>query len=1081
MTRYYTNFEDSEIGSSTPLGWTRRWKAAENPETPSPISPVYVDLPVKKRGLLFDTPGFTPASFDAVGSVQDFEVLTLVKRYETGSPTTGADNFVIWGRASGAFATRSELGAQLRWDTQVIWFRKESLGGGSVEIASTSFVLDPLTAYWVRWSCVDLPGSPSLVELKMKVWAEGTEEPSAWSLTAYDADFFGVSGWLGPEWFFSPQKGYINFFSVGTDGDTAWKPLTNDEFSAWLDDQSVIRRSIMEMDCVGYDPAGNFGTGGAYLSVPAGSPAPATPAETPDSSAISITGDMEIQIKVRLDLGFKRRSLLCSKWTGTGNQRSWVLSTDQLNGKPTVSFSWSTDGTLGASRSITGYIDKAFRDGDGAGRYVTLKVTLDVDDGAGYYIAKLYYSTNNGKDWVLSKTSRDSLSPVPTVVFDSTAPIRLGYREDPSVALIGIDGAARIKLFRLFDGIDGTLVSEFDSSQMAAGDTSHTSWNTGEVWTINSPSTIDDVTGATRRRVYLADGGFTSQAWDSPASQHYDAWAISVPTLKRELNTALSGRAEVGFGSLEVMNGASSVGGEGPREDWLRMKWLKNYYRQWIGDPSWPKHDFRELIVGRLEQPVASARNRIRFDIFDLLDLLRQPLQLNRFTENETFALQRRPYLAGHIVRLEPTPTGNGLTYHVHDGEFSPLSGAEYVPAYDGDDALFGSVSAPSATYAAATNQISQTAHGLQTDSRIKFSVAPTGLSTSIWYWVLRDDANTYRVSVLQGGSAADITADGSNVAYEYTLYWEDGEAGEITLVSNPASRLILLGLQTKSAVEDTRPASVMSAMIFEKLGLSANFKDSESFDSLYAALTSAAGIGFLDEAITALDALHRFAVGVNCWYGFTGDGRLQVGRMGLPEATAVMSFEERDVRDLTHEGSILPLDRENFSIQYAQAFYRNGALQLPSTSLAALRMMYDTALGDLWDDPSTPLDSSPSLSEMNPAGAFASFFSDSSGASDEVGRIQTLFARKLGRFRFRTRIKAMELSPGQTISLSHSRLGWKLYSASNPTSPENSESFDARLAVVLGTEFNPNGGPLPVTVRCLRQIPGYYSDSDLN
>jgi hypothetical protein len=72
-----------------------------------------------------------------------------------------------------------------------------------------------------------------------------TDEPTTPTLTATDAAVAGA-GFCGFQWTraaLATQIGYVNFFSVATNGDTAVKPRTDTEFNAWLDSQTADRGS----------------------------------------------------------------------------------------------------------------------------------------------------------------------------------------------------------------------------------------------------------------------------------------------------------------------------------------------------------------------------------------------------------------------------------------------------------------------------------------------------------------------------------------------------------------------------------------------------------------------------------------------------------------------------------------------------------------------------------------------------------------------------------------------------------------------------------------------------------------------
>ena len=89
------------------------------------------------------------------------------------------------------------------------------------------------------------------------------------------------------------------------------------------------------------------------------------------------------------------------------------------------------------------------------------------------------------------------------------------------------------------------------------------------------------------------------------------------------------------------------------------------------------------------------------------------------------------------------------------------------------------------------------------------------------------------------------------------------------------------------------------------------------------------------------------------------------------------------------------------------------------------------------------------------------------------------LYKTTLGVFEFKTRLSASQLSIGQTIQLTHPRLGWKAWTTIDPASPDNIAAVDSTKAVVIGinTDLNTN----IVTLKVFRRIPGSYPIADLN
>lgn len=885
MTRYYSNFEDADIGE-VPTGWATSAFDWSSHALSSGITAEYADLPVKERGLLYRqaTPtNYAAIGWAALGQLHDVEVLTLVKRRETGSPTTGAARaYVFTHMSGGAGAQVAYIGRFHFSDDNIPGIYIETIyeGVASTGLASSApariYPTDPEAAYWMRFQVINLAGSPSTKQARLRVWKDGEEEPADWDITGTSSFLWGIGGYVGLQAY--NKDLYFNFCSVSNNPTVqdAWKPRTNAEFIEALDDQNLSARVIVDMAVTGY----------------------------------------------------------------------------------------ASDGGVG------------------------------------------------------------------------------------------------------------------------------------------SPSTY-----TADRAVYLGNGGFTTQAWDDPPSQHYDAWITRLPTFSQQMDIALDGRnqpeATVGIGALEVDNSS------GVRDDWLRMKWKRDQFEMFYGFDGWPKHDFRRQIVGRVDQPIAPSRNRLQFAIADILDALNFPLQVNRFSSSDTQANGLKPVLAG-VVRLIEPPLKTGLGFQVNDGE------AVLRMLYSDLSALSGPANGGTVTAVDTVNNILSFsgAHGLSDDTMIYFidlaGIAP--LVEEEWYWVkysgLGLATNQIKLSATRGGAVLDITSGGSAIGVAYTWYGTDTPetvsenglrrtttAGLVTLVANPAStRIFARDVSSKPEPADTPfdtvggatqpPADVVDELIFDRYGLSRNYRDPDTFEAFRAAVFDNAGIYFYDEQVTAREALRRVMGGVNGWFSPTPSGRLQVGRLGLPSSSAVEggAFTMSDVRDVTLTKVILPVDPSTVSVRYGMAYLRNGPVLSAVATLSDLIKPYLTEVDTSAAAYGVPLDSYARASECFAAVPFESIFWGETGAEQEVARILAFNARKLGIFTFRTRRRAARLAIGNTIELTHDQLGWKTYSGSDPQSPDNAATFDATKAVVLGIDVNfSSPDPFPVTLTVYRQMPGYYPTANLN
>jgi len=210
-------------------------------------------------------------------------------------------------------------------------------------------------------------------------------------------------------------------------------------------------------------------------------------ASTPDSAAASITGDIDIRVKVALDDWTPAlTNSLISKRAGAGNRSYRLVST--TNG---LSLVWSADGTIENTSSST--VPTGIT--DGASKWV--RATLDADNGASGNDVKFYTSddydplTQNGTWTQLGATVTTANT---SSIFDSATSVEVGSNTGGTIQL----AAGEFYRAQIFNGIDGTLAVDFDPSLAAAGDLSFTA-DTGEVWTVTqtgSPQGAELIVGS---------------------------------------------------------------------------------------------------------------------------------------------------------------------------------------------------------------------------------------------------------------------------------------------------------------------------------------------------------------------------------------------------------------------------------------------------------------------------------------------------------------------------------------------------------------------------------------------------------
>lgn len=196
-------------------------------------------------------------------------------------------------------------------------------------------------------------------------------------------------------------------------------------------------------------------------------------ASTPDSAALSITGDIDIRVKVAPD-----------DWTPTVTQafvgkmqsastRSYYFEVF-TNGR--LQFTWSVDGTaVTGSKNSTVSVPFA----DGAVGWV--RAVLDVDNGAAGNDV-LFYTSTDGVTWTQLGTTITTAGT--TSIFDTTVPVEIGSRGGGATNPL----AGNVYYAEIRNGIGGSVVGAFNPETVRpTGSRTPTTvlGPTGAVWTIN--------------------------------------------------------------------------------------------------------------------------------------------------------------------------------------------------------------------------------------------------------------------------------------------------------------------------------------------------------------------------------------------------------------------------------------------------------------------------------------------------------------------------------------------------------------------------------------------------------------------
>lgn len=204
-------------------------------------------------------------------------------------------------------------------------------------------------------------------------------------------------------------------------------------------------------------------------------------ASTPDSVATSVTGDIDLRIK-----------LAANDWTPSLIQYPLAKYNAPATGTFLVSIAGGSGGLLGFSwietsgvvRTVASTVAPTVSDGQA----IWLRVTLDVNNDAGGHVVT-FYTSPDGAVWTQLGATRNA-GAFTTAIFDGSDSFNVGaYGNTGS----GSPFAGKVYYAEMRNGIDGTVVASFNAQDAVAGSTSFVSTRTGETWTVNPSASIQSV------------------------------------------------------------------------------------------------------------------------------------------------------------------------------------------------------------------------------------------------------------------------------------------------------------------------------------------------------------------------------------------------------------------------------------------------------------------------------------------------------------------------------------------------------------------------------------------------------------
>ncbi|MCH5677825.1 hypothetical protein [Streptomyces gilvus] len=210
-------------------------------------------------------------------------------------------------------------------------------------------------------------------------------------------------------------------------------------------------------------------------------------ASTPSLTTYNISTDLEVRCEFAADAISDSASdivALAGRWGASGSF-SWILSL--IAGVPRLY--WSTDGTATGQHTATGFAALPAH----AGQRLALKVTFDVNDGAGGIVIRYYWAKtvdDPDDNWQLLGAPIASTAIGTQSVFNPASQ-QLTVGNVPAFSSTVDPFAGRVYRMQLRNGIGGSILADFDTSYGVAGNSSFTDGGS-KVWTLQSGAVLSN-------------------------------------------------------------------------------------------------------------------------------------------------------------------------------------------------------------------------------------------------------------------------------------------------------------------------------------------------------------------------------------------------------------------------------------------------------------------------------------------------------------------------------------------------------------------------------------------------------------
>lgn len=167
--------------------------------------------------------------------------------------------------------------------------------------------------------------------------------------------------------------------------------------------------------------------------------------------------------------------------------------------------------------------------------------------------------------------------------------------------------------------------------------------------------------GGSETTLYLSSVNYVTAAADTPAHTAYQACIVGGVSFQERIN--LDGQPSIGYGDIEIGNPG------GVRDGWLDYVWANRQIKVFIGDPRWPRSDFRQVFDGVVGDMGSRDAEVLNLSLLDKLQRLNNPVSetvLGGSTANKDRIL---PITLGECYNVTPLLENPAtLVYSYHNG-----------------------------------------------------------------------------------------------------------------------------------------------------------------------------------------------------------------------------------------------------------------------------------------------------------------------------------------------------------------------------------------------------------------------------